>query len=212
MPNIVYVLTNEGMPGLVKIGMTDGDTVETRMRQLNTTSVPFPFECYYAAEINTGNSNAVKIEHLLHNLFEDKRVNPKREFFRISPDKVRLALSIGGFLDVTPKNIVVEDKEEQQALAREKTRRSKFCLKKAGINIGDVLLFAKDENIAAIVTEDNKVIYEGETMSLSAAALRAVRKLGYGWPTVSGPSFWMYGGLTLAERRDELEASEGGEE
>jgi hypothetical protein len=51
MPNIVYVLTNEAMPGLVKIGRTT-DGVEARISQLSVaTGVPLPFECYYAAEV-----------------------------------------------------------------------------------------------------------------------------------------------------------------
>ena len=45
MVNIVYVLTNPAMPGLVKIGMTDRDDVQRRMSDLYTTGVPLPFEC-----------------------------------------------------------------------------------------------------------------------------------------------------------------------
>ena len=51
MPNIVYVLTNPAMPGLVKIGMTDRDDVKRRMSDLYTTGVPLPFECLAAREI-----------------------------------------------------------------------------------------------------------------------------------------------------------------
>jgi hypothetical protein len=41
---IVYVLTNEAMPGLVKIGMTDDTNPDTRVSQLYSTGVPLPFE------------------------------------------------------------------------------------------------------------------------------------------------------------------------
>ena len=41
--SIVYILTNEAMPGLIKIGLTNA-TVEQRMLSLDTTSVPLPFE------------------------------------------------------------------------------------------------------------------------------------------------------------------------
>ena len=42
---LVYVLTNSAMPGLVKIGMTTRDSVDTRMKELYSTGVPVPFEC-----------------------------------------------------------------------------------------------------------------------------------------------------------------------
>lgn len=78
MANIVYILTNEAMPDLIKIGLTT-DSVETRMTQLSSHSgVPFPFECYFAAEVE----DCVKLEKLLHQLFSEARVNPKREFFK----------------------------------------------------------------------------------------------------------------------------------
>ncbi|NBO92714.1 MAG: GIY-YIG nuclease family protein, partial [Planctomycetia bacterium] len=49
MADIVYVLTNEAMPGLIKIGLTS-DSVESRLTSLSShTGVPLPFECYFAA-------------------------------------------------------------------------------------------------------------------------------------------------------------------
>ena len=51
MPNIVYVLTNPAMPGIVKIGMTDKLEVQPRMRDLYTTGVPLPFDCVIATEV-----------------------------------------------------------------------------------------------------------------------------------------------------------------
>lgn len=43
MADIVYLLTNESMPGLVKVGRTNGD-LAVRIRQLFQTGVPLPFE------------------------------------------------------------------------------------------------------------------------------------------------------------------------
>ena len=47
MTNIVYVLTNPAMPGIVKIGMTDD--LQRRLSQLYNTSVPVQFECVSAS-------------------------------------------------------------------------------------------------------------------------------------------------------------------
>ena len=145
MPQIVYVLTNEAMPGIVKIGMTEADSVEARMAQLNAHSgVPLPFECYFAAEVES----CRRIESILHQLFSEQRINPRREFFRVDPEKVVLAISIGSFTEVTPGQVAV-DAEDRQALEREKSRRPRIRLAALGIHPGAVLHFSRDEAITA---------------------------------------------------------------
>lgn len=44
--NIVYVLTNSAMPGLVKICFTAQDDANSRIAQLYTTGAPVPFELH----------------------------------------------------------------------------------------------------------------------------------------------------------------------
>ena len=39
------------MPGIIKIGFTE-NSVEQRMRELDKTATPIPFECYYAKRID----------------------------------------------------------------------------------------------------------------------------------------------------------------
>jgi hypothetical protein len=203
MTNIVYVLTNEVMPGLVKIGRTDANDVLVRMSQLNTTGVPLPFECYFAAEVK----DSQKLEQTLHKLFSDNRINPKREFFRVEPEKVVLAISIGEFSEITP-GIAVVDEQEKEALEKAKSRRPNLKLEALGIRTGDVLTCSRDENITAIVTEGGRVIFDGENMSLSAAALKALHSLGYTTPTASGSGYWMFEGELLDERRVRIESSQ----
>jgi T5orf172 domain len=99
MEGIVYLLRNEGMPGLIKIGYTSSDLV-LRIRSLNNTSVPFDFECFFAARV----TNCLQVETLLHQVFADKRVNPKREFFLVEPEQAKAALRLAALEDVTPRN------------------------------------------------------------------------------------------------------------
>src|SRR5437016_2535073 len=128
MPEMVYVLINEAMPGLVKVGLTY-DSVEARLTQLSShTGVPLPFECYFAAEVPDG----ARIEKILHQLFVEARINPKREFFRLDPEKVVLAISIGAFKEITPGKAQVEP-EEEQALEKVKARRPRIRLEAIGI-------------------------------------------------------------------------------
>ena len=51
MSGIVYLLTNPVMPGLTKIGKTNINGLESRLQNLYNTSIPIPFHCFYACEV-----------------------------------------------------------------------------------------------------------------------------------------------------------------
>lgn len=191
------------MPNIVKIGLTT-DNVESRISQLSSsTSVPLPFECYFAAEVK----DCLKLEKTLHQLFAESRVNPKREFFKVDPEKVVLAISIGDFKEVTPGIVDIEI-EDKIALEKAKARRPKLRLDALGIKVGDILTLSRDESITAFVVDDGKVVMHGETLSPSAAALKALHSLGYTTPSVSGSGYWMFDGELLDERRRRMEAEQ----
>jgi len=205
MPNIVYVLTNEAMPNLVKIGRTDAEDVRERMSSLNNPSVPYPFECHFAAEVDDG----PRVEKALHRFFSKERVNSSREFFNVEPEKVVLAIRITNFKDVTPKVKEIEevgqnDNDEKKALDKAKARRSSIKLEPLGIKPGDVLTFSRDETITATVVQKNKINYCDETLSLSAAAEKL---LGY-QNGVSGPLYWKFEGELLDDRRRRMESEQ----
>ena len=85
---VVYILTNESMPDLVKIGITDN--LERRIRELDNTSTPLPFECFYAVEVE----NASAIEKKIHEGLDDKRIRQNREFFETSAEQAKSILEI----------------------------------------------------------------------------------------------------------------------
>jgi len=200
MPNIIYVLTNEAMHGLVKIGLTQN--LEQRMRELSSPSgVPLPFECHYAAEV----PEHVKVESLLHQLFSEHRVNPKREFFRIQPEKAVLALKIGGFRDVTPGEDGAEDEIEKAAVEKVRARRERISLSSIGIKPGHVLTFSRDPNRIVEVLPDNKVRMNEQELTLSRAAIIALQEMGYKTTHASGSQYWLFDGESLDERRQRLE-------
>lgn len=207
MPRIIYVLTNEAMPGLVKIGLTT-DSVESRIANLSaSTGVPLPFECHFAAEIPEGVS-LEKIEKTLHQLFAEHRINPRREFFKVEPEKVVLALSIGSFKEVTPGRADIDPVEVKAMEKVKEQRRARINLAALGIQVGDELVLSRDENIKAVVLEGNKISYQGEILSLSAAVLKALQEMGYRSTSVSGSDYWMFEGELLDERRIRLEAQQ----
>ncbi len=201
MPEIVYVLVNEAMPDLVKIGLTTS-SLEERIKQLSSaTGVPLPFECVYAAEVD----DAARVEKILHTLFSENRINPKREFFRLAHERVRLALSLGNFREVTPKTDVFESVEESEAVAKASARRSRINLESLGIQVGEELTFSRDESRIAIVEPNNRILFEGQNTSLSDSAARILAEKSGKPTTVSGSDYWMYKGEILAELRVRLE-------
>lgn len=194
---ILYVLTNPFMPDLVKIGCTNGN-VEDRIISLSSaTGVPVAFQCHFAARV----SNMAAKERTLHQLFADVRVNQRREFFKVDPEKVVLAIQMGPFTDVTPGKIHLEDPEEEKALEKAE-KRPPINMEAIGIKPGMELTFSRDENIHATVVPGNKVSYDGREMSLSGAAAAVLKQDKY---PLQGPLYWMYGGKTLNEIRMEKE-------
>ncbi|MFA5831402.1 MAG: GIY-YIG nuclease family protein [Candidatus Paceibacterota bacterium] len=199
MNDIIYILTNEAMPGYVKIGMTTN--LEQRIRSLDTTSVPLPFECYYACTVK----DAQFVERQLHDAFLDHRVRSSREFFEISPDRAVSALKLAEIENVTPKTDFVETQEDQQALNQARTKRSKFNFEMVHIPVGAELSFVNDENIKAKVIDDRFIEINGEVTRLSPSAQKL---LGYSNP-VQGTIYWMFEGETLDERRRRMEEGIG---
>lgn len=108
---IIYILTNEAMPNLVKIGKTKN--IEARMKNLYSTGVPAPFKCECAVRAE----NISDIEQGLHKLLDSVRFNKSREFFQIGPEKVvKILRDLPWEMeDVTPafqKKMVAEEKEQ----------------------------------------------------------------------------------------------------
>jgi T5orf172 domain len=203
MPEIVYVLTNEAMEGMVKIGRTT-TSVEQRIRELDNTSMPLPFQCFYAAEVG----NSAFVESKLHRIFSDKRIRSNREFFRADANQVKEAIQLAELKEVTPKVDVVVDASDVQALQKAvatEERRTRLRFSELDIPAGAVLTFAKDSKVTSTVVADGRVNYEGQILSPSASALLAVQKMGYQWAAVSGSDYWEFDGETLAARRLRLE-------
>ena len=88
MSSIVYVLSNEAMPNLVKIGIATD--INERARQLYSTGVPLPFTCEYAGVVE----NASQVEKALHFAFGHNRLHDRSEFFEIEPSQAIVLLKL----------------------------------------------------------------------------------------------------------------------
>lgn len=195
----VYILTNAAMPGYVKIGMSEQDDVGVRVRQLDNTSAPLPFEVHYAARV----PDCRKVERTLHFVFGEHRRRSNREFFTIDPDLAKAVVELVAIQQETvsdpEQGIAPAQREEIQEV--EHARSTRLSLASLGLAPGAVLAFSKDPDVTCTVTGPKTVLFKGEEQSLSAAALKAVRDMGYGWSRVNGFEYWTCDGVKLADLR-----------
>ena len=204
MSNIVYIFINQSMPDMVKIGITDN--VERRVKELSgSTGVPLPFECYYAVKVS---EDAKKLEKKIHEGFDKQRVRREREFFYTSPENAKSILElleIMGGENVTPKEDIVENQEEKQALDEARKLRKRFNFSMLDIKPGEILKFKKDNSIICEVHDETQVKFRNKVTSLSNSADIILKEMGYEWLSVQGPRWWVYEGKTLSELRNERE-------
>lgn len=116
----IYCLTNRGMPGLVKIGITYANIPVMRAKQLFTTGVPYPFDIAIAVRVKLPKNK----EQTLHEIFNKYRCNQSREFFKIELEEALLQFKLldGEIWDIKNyeneikiiQNIKNEDEDEDE--------------------------------------------------------------------------------------------------
>jgi len=192
---IVYILTNPAMPGLVKIGQTTNE-ITNRMNELNTTGVPFPFDCVFACEVE----DCKVVENALHKAFYPNRVNPKREFFDIDPEQAIVIPRLFAKKDVTPAITAEINKSitavEKDASENYKKGRPPLNFSEMGIPIGAKLVFSYDEKSTEVfVSSDRKVktADSDEEKSLTQIT-REILELDY---NIHPTRYWSYEGKSL---------------
>ncbi len=200
--HIVYILSNAAFPQYVKIGKTKFD-INTRMRQLDSTGVPISFECEFVVEVENEEIQG-QLETTLHKLFKDQRVRQRREFFEIGVDKALEAINLY-LLGNKPYTIIqanVDDYMDQEdKVAVRKTRISFDTL---SIPPGTILKFKDDSSYTCEVINSNKVLFEGQEMTLSGAAKMIFEKKGISKISYAGPTYWLHPddeNITLYEYR-----------
>ncbi|MDO8522386.1 MAG: GIY-YIG nuclease family protein [bacterium] len=194
MNQIVYILINESMPEFVKIGFTHGD-VNERIRQLDRTGVPLPFEVYYAATVE----DAEKEEKWLHSIFADRRARDSREFFKMNPEYAALALKRVEIRETKIYSVLTPEQEKEVDQVKE--RRSRFHFAQYGIPVGSKLTFTRDSDIVAEVVENDKIKIGDKVDFLSNVARDL---LGYR-RRPQGTLYFEFEGEILDDRRRRME-------
>jgi hypothetical protein len=171
MNQIVYILSHEAMPNLLKIGYTNRSLKE-RLKELESTGVPGKFTVELHFEIE----NAVLFESLLHKTLHEYRF--EKEFFRTDIDTVIHA--INNLLDIGKKHtyifkgkssskfITVEQLAYQKILGQEKSER----LAKKANELRDKYINKSAEELRLIAME---LLGKETTMSSLAEAKYVLR-------------------------------------
>lgn len=171
------------MPSLCKVGITDN--LAQRLNDLNKTGVPTRFQVYDSYELE--NAEIMEQEVLSH--FAEKRLNKKREFIEEHPERIC--------------DYIREHKNSIKVIEESK---SKF--EKAGIPVGEKLVFYYDEpynKIVAEVLQNGKIKFDGKETSLSNSAKEILKKhFNKDWKAVQGTIFWSYKGKTIREYFDQI--------
>jgi hypothetical protein len=198
--SIVYILTNEAMPGYIKIGRT-GTSVEQRMKELHNTAVPLPFQCYYAAKVE----DDVLLERTLHAAFDDYRIQKNREFFKLDPYKAKVVIELLAIEDVTPKSDLFEDSATAEAVQKASKYSGKFNFAENRIPIGSELEYYSDRSLRCTVHDETSVLFDGQVVSTSRAAVLANAKRGGTATALSGTISWLFNGRTLYSVREDFQ-------
>lgn len=202
----IYILTNDSMPGLIKIGITNRP-IKERLRELDSTEVPTPFNLYYAIEVEDYKNR----EKLIHQAYNKDRIRPNREFFKVEPESaVALLKAIGG-KEISPEYINISVDESGNLLSTD-TYDSKLppsintTFDMLQIAPQTELTFTRNDDLICKVLDDRKVEYNGSIYSLSALTTKILQEK-YNWKSkhVNGFHFWKYENEILADRRARLE-------
>ena len=214
---IVYVLSNRSLwlppreqgdelTPIVKIGRTAPPTAQAlqkRMSQLFATGVVLPFDLEYAKAV----ADCHKAERKLHRVFAQMRVSPTREFFCVNVEAVVEVLELYDGQEVTldgdelSKVITQKDidaRNKQQPVA---ARGGKFSFDALGIPMGAELVSTYSSDKTARVVQNGEVEYDGEILTIHAAAKRVQHEVTADRHRITGSTRWKYQGVTLHNRQ-----------
>ena len=114
----LYCFSNDSFSDMLKVGMTER-TPEIRLNEANRSDTwrpPYPYKIEFAKKV----LNPKQKETTLHNLLSQytERINPKREFFRVSREEVKT------FFDLIDGDLWVKDPEEKEEEEEEEDNQS----------------------------------------------------------------------------------------
>ena len=221
---IVYILTNPCLDGWVKIGMTERNDIERRLKELNTpTNIPLSYRCYAVYEVD----NPSEVEKNIHSIIdridyslhareqlENGRIR-EREFFTISPETAygifKDISNLRGDFDSLKLYKPTCDEMKELEIAENKSKRANSSFKLLNIAVGEKIAFLYDDNIEAeVIDEKNHIKYDGDKYTVTGLASKILTEQ-YNWNEETRSNGWRFfvkDGIALSDLRDMIESTD----
>ena len=212
---VIYILTNPSFPNFVKIGYAHN--IEKRLKQLNRSeTIPFAFRVYAVYQVESELTDK-ELHKLIDQLNPDLRTIENfdgkervKEFYAMSAEAayglMECIAKISGTQDrlkrLTPEGHEILDEKIANEM-RDTARRGPFRFSECQIPVGSEIVFVEDESVRAVVVDDRRIEYRGETTSVSALAQQLK---GFDHP-VQGTLWFTYQGERLTDIRERLETA-----
>lgn len=201
----LYCFSNRTMPGVLKIGMTEREP-QQRLKEANTSDTwrpPTPYVLEFAKKVK----NPKYKETLLHTLLSQytERINPKREFFRVSSEEVNAFFNLmdGDYIVPNSGEETVDDysDDDTDELAEGDAENAKSLITRKGPNDMSKY-FTNGQKIRHTIginktwvgvynTEHNGIIYEGDIYKSLSGFVNAHHR-NNGTYKNNGVSGWRY--------------------
>jgi hypothetical protein len=159
-----------------------------------------PFDCIFACKVE----NYKTVEKIIHNAFQDNRINPNREFFTMNPDRVIPLLKHLQIEDATENitekmNDTISDTDKDANISYIK-KRPKFNFIEMGINIGEKIQFTKNDVIVEATVISEKFVEYNDIEYTLTRLTSELSKINY---SVRPLLYWKYQGKYLHEYYNE---------
>ena len=198
----VYILINPVMPGIIKIGFTKD--IKRRLRDLDTTGVPQPYEPYFSVKTK----KYQLLEKVIHRELDkltDSRLRNNREFFKMDPDVARdLLLNNSQLVDDAEiddyGNVSAADALNEDGTVRPQSSRTTFAM--LNIPVGTELEPVTEEYPRIETVDDTnqvRVIESGEVRTISRVAVDVSGK------PKNGFDCYKYNGRKMTDIRKEID-------
>ena len=128
MPGIIYCVTNPSINNYCKVGET-GKTIQDRMKGLNNTSIPTPFNLDFFIEIDY--KKRFNIEKTIHKEIIKYGFDrlPGKEFFKCNPNDIKHIFEKYGTIKYEDNNVKSDTKDDVKSTLKSENKNNKYICK-----------------------------------------------------------------------------------